>query len=181
MAIDVQTRRDATALPLTTFYRGWGGYQRMLVEMIGQLSDDQLAMPAASHDWTIGMVLQHVIANRVWWFQVWMGAGEADLTDIAHWDPADELEVAPRSRQQLLEGLQATWTMIDTALERWTSDDLDEMFEPPTVLNEEERSSYSPCTRGWIIWHVFEHEIHHGGELSVSLGRLGLPGIYGTM
>ncbi len=31
-----------------------------------------------------------------------------------------------------------------------------------------------------IAWHVLEHEIHHGGELSLALGGLGLPGVYGN-
>lgn len=31
-----------------------------------------------------------------------------------------------------------------------------------------------------IIWHVLEHEIHHGGEISLVLGQHGLPGVYGN-
>jgi uncharacterized damage-inducible protein DinB len=29
-------------------------------------------------------------------------------------------------------------------------------------------------TRGWVIWHVIEHDIHHGGEIAYSLGMHGL-------
>jgi uncharacterized damage-inducible protein DinB len=32
-------------------------------------------------------------------------------------------------------------------------------------------------TRQWIIWHVLEHDLYHGGELSFALGAQGLPGI----
>jgi len=35
----------------------------------------------------------------------------------------------------------------------------------------------SAHTREWIVWHVLEHEIHHGGELSLALGGYGLQGI----
>jgi uncharacterized damage-inducible protein DinB len=28
----------------------------------------------------------------------------------------------------------------------------------------------------WVLWHVIEHEIHHRGELSFSLGILGREG-----
>jgi hypothetical protein len=38
------------------------------------------------------MLAQHIVANRVWWFQVWMGEGSPDLAPIGHWDPADEEE-----------------------------------------------------------------------------------------
>lgn len=30
-------------------------------------------------------------------------------------------------------------------------------------------------------WHGLEHEIHHGGELSLALGQHDLPGIYGRL
>ena len=29
-------------------------------------------------------------------------------------------------------------------------------------------------SRQWIIWHLIEHELHHGGELSLTLGVHGL-------
>jgi uncharacterized damage-inducible protein DinB len=30
------------------------------------------------------------------------------------------------------------------------------------------------CTRQWIIWHLIEHDLHHGGELFYTLGAHGL-------
>lgn len=30
-------------------------------------------------------------------------------------------------------------------------------------------------TRQWGIWHVAEHDMHHGGELFFTLGMHGLP------
>lgn len=169
------------ALPLAAFYRGWGRYQRGLIALIAPLSVEQLALPAAAHRWTIGMVAQHMIANRVWWFQVWMGEGAPDLAPIAHWDPADPVEQPALDAAALVAGLEATWGLVQASLDRWTGADLGRVFSPPAALPEAERANFPPFTREWIIWHVFEHEIHHGGELSVSLGAHGLPGIYGTM
>ncbi len=166
-------------LPLLTFYAGWETYQQSLVKMIAPLSPAQLALPASSHHWTIGMVAQHMIANRVWWFQVWMGEGSPDLAPIAHWDPADEEEQPALDASELVAGLESTWQMIAEALARWTPADLGHVFPPPAALREEERANFRPCTRQWIIWHVLEHEIHHGGELSLALGGYGLAGIYG--
>jgi uncharacterized damage-inducible protein DinB len=54
--------------------------------------------------------------------------------------------------------------MIRDALMRWTPADLDYIFER-THHGEEER-----FTRQWIIWHVIEHDLHHGGEISLMLG-----------
>lgn len=169
------------ALPLITFYKGWGMYQQNLAEMIAPLSPEQLALPAASHQWTIGMVAQHIVANRVWWFHMWMGEGSADLAPIAHWDPADPVEQPPVTSAELVAGLEATWRMIADALARWTPADLGDMFSPPAVMSEEEKSMYGETSRQWMIWHVLEHEIHHGGELSLALGSHGLSGVYGDL
>ncbi len=166
---------------LITFYKGWTTYQQNLVEVIAPLSVEQLALPAASHQWTIGMLAQHIIANRVWWFQVWMGEGSPDLAPIAHWDPSDQAYQPPPDAVELVAGLRSTWTMIADALARWTAADLEQVFQPPATLREDEREKFPPFSRQWIIWHVLEHEIHHGGELSLALGEHGLEGIYGDI
>src|SRR6266496_3243889 len=36
--------------------------------------------------------------------------------------------------------------------------------------------SYS-FSRQWVIWHVIEHDLHHGGEISFSLGMHDLAAI----
>jgi uncharacterized damage-inducible protein DinB len=28
-----------------------------------------------------------------------------------------------------------------------------------------------------VLWHVLEHDLHHGGELSLALGMHGLPAL----
>jgi uncharacterized damage-inducible protein DinB len=167
-------------LPLITFYQGWGTYQQSLVEIIAPLSPEQLAYPASSHHWTIGMVAQHMVANRVWWFQGWMGEGSPELAPIAHWDPADEVEQAPLEAASLVAGLEATWDMIAQALASFTPADLGHVLSPPAFLSEAEKRAFGERTVQWIVWHVLEHEIHHGGELSLALGEHGLPGIYGN-
>ncbi|GCE30792.1 hypothetical protein KDA_62760 [Dictyobacter alpinus] len=169
------------SLPLMTFYKGWNSYQRNLVEVIAPLSTEQLALPASSHHWTIGMLAQHIIGNRVWWFQMWMGQGSPDLAPLAHWDPSDEVDVPPLDAAALVTGLESTWSMISQSLTRWTGADLEQVFPVPSAMKEEERQYFSPSSMQWIIWHVLEHEIHHGGELSLALGNYGLLGIYGNI
>ena len=168
-------------LPLSTFYSGWGSFQKNLVRMIAPLSREQLALPAGAHHWSVGTVLQHLAANRVWWFQLWMGEGSPDLAPIAHWDPADPVEQAPLDTPELVAGLEASWQMIADALACWTADDLGQTFPPPAVMSQAEREMFGELSRRWIIWHVLEHEIMHTGELSLALGSYGLPGIYGDI
>jgi uncharacterized damage-inducible protein DinB len=49
---------------------------------------------------------------------------------------------------------------------------LNEVFE-----HEEADGTIEKCTRGWVLWHILEHDLHHGGEISLTLGAHGLPGI----
>ena len=166
---------------LLGFYQGWATYQRMLVDVVAPLSSAHLALPVTSPRWTIGATLQHIIANRVWWFQLWMREGDPGLAPIANWDPAVPGTPLTLSSSELVAGLHATWQMIADALSRWTPSDLDFVFHPPPELSPEEQAVFGDATRQWIIWHVLEHEIHHGGEISLMLGNKGLRGIYGGM
>lgn len=114
-----------------------------------------------------------MIGSRVFWFQRWLDEGDPSLV---HWDD-DQQSV--RTTAELVAGLEDTWHLIADALARWTSADLGLIFPTPAFLSEEERQFFPPRTRQWIIWHVLEHEIHHGGELSLAFGGIGLMGVYG--
>jgi uncharacterized damage-inducible protein DinB len=165
------------ALPLTAFYACWGGHQQSLVGIIAPLSPAQLALPTAPHHWSIGMVVRHIIAARVFWFRDWMGEREPVLA-ATHVRPTGEDGPPALESAALVAGLEQSWQMIAETLARWTPADLGHRFSPPASLSEEERRIYGERTREWIIWHVLEHDIHHGGELSLALGGYGLEGIY---
>jgi uncharacterized damage-inducible protein DinB len=66
-----------------------------------------------------------------------------------------------------------TWLMIQDALAGWRASDLAQSFQSPRS-DKEIRNQRS---RQWIIWHVLEHDIHHGGELSSILGAHGLAAV----
>ncbi len=156
--------------PLITFYKhGWENYQQALVKTIAPLSSEQLAFPIAAHHLSIGELLVHMIDARVSWFSGWMGEGHSDL---ANWH--EEREQAVYEAASLVALFEKTWHVISSALDRWTSADLEQLFSPPAYLQEEEPAH----TRQWIVWHVLEHEIHHGGELSLALGTYGLDSFY---
>ncbi len=115
-----------------------------------------------------------MIGSRVFWFQRWLGEGDPGLV---HWD---EDQQSMRATAELVAGLEDSWHLIADALARWTPADLGQIFPTPAFLSEAERQFFPPRTRQWIIWHVLEHEIHHGGELSLALGGIGLQGVYGN-
>jgi uncharacterized damage-inducible protein DinB len=161
------------ALPLLTFYKGWEDYQRLLVKAFAPLTSEQLALRSSPHQWPIGMIATHMVATRVWWF-LWMGEVSPDLAPIAHWDNKGH---PMRNATELVAGLHATWHMISDALTRWTLADLGQCFTSPFKSEEEQKDS-PRYSRQWIIWHILEHEISHGGEISLILGMHGLPALY---
>src|SRR5690242_19696670 len=67
-----------------------------------------------------------------------------------------------------------SWQVIADALVRCNSADLEQIFPAPAShqawLQSQGLEPEPPHTRRWIVWHVLEHEIHHGGELSLALG-----------
>jgi uncharacterized damage-inducible protein DinB len=60
--------------------------------------------------------------------------------------------------------------VMQEGLARYTPPDLQVVFEEEW---EGQRYTY---IRGWVVWHVIEHDLHHGGEIGYSLGMHGLAG-----
>jgi uncharacterized damage-inducible protein DinB len=146
---------------LATFYAGWENYERLLIQAIAPLTPAQLALGAAPHLLPIGVLAAHIIAARVYWIDGMLGEGNPDIAPLVHWDDAGE---PARSAAELVGGLEASWRLVQGALARWTTEDLSRLVQ--VVRNGRERN----FTRQWVIWHLLEHDLHHGGELAFSLG-----------
>ena len=146
---------------LLSFYIGWDAYQALLIKAIAPLSSEQLALRVAPHLRSIGENVAHIMSGRVSNFHLLMGEGSAELAPLEQWDVPG---APPRSATELVRGLEATWQMIRTALVRWTPADLDDVF---TETQDEQTYSF---TRQGIIWSTIKHDLHHGGEVSFTLG-----------
>jgi len=162
----------STPLPIASFYRGWDLYQQQLVTAFTPLEQAHLQLQAAPTLWSVGMLGNHIIAARAWWFHFWMKEGGEEFDEYADWDEGDAM--AERSAAEIVHGLEGPWGLIESRLAGWTTADLDKQFQRPVPNDAGKRPRR---TRQWIIWHVLEHDIHHGGEISFSLGIHGLPGI----
>lgn len=150
---------------LTAFYEGWGEYQGHLIKAIAPLTPDQLALRVAPNLRSIGELAIHMVRTRATWFHRAIGEGSDETAAFLAWQDPD----APtRTAAELVNGLEATWRMIQSALARWTPDDMARPFE------REWHGEVAVLTRQWIIWHLIEHDLHHGGEISYSLGMHGL-------
>src|ERR1051326_798599 len=141
---------------MTTFYSGWGVYQQYLVDAVAPLSTEQLALRVAPHLRPVDMLVRHIIGARARWFHGVFDAGGETLAALSSWDRPDQ---PAHTASELVEGLRATWRTIETTLADWTAADLTYVYEG---IHGGEPYKF---TRGWVIWHVIEHDIHHGGEL----------------
>jgi uncharacterized damage-inducible protein DinB len=154
------------------FYRGWDVYQQQLVTVFAPLETAHLQLQAAPRLWSIGMLGNHIVATRASWFHFWMKEGGEEFAELADWDEGEAM--AERSAAEIVRGLETTWHLIQSALSGWTPADLEKQFQRPVPNDAGKRPRHN---RQWIIWHVLEHDLHHGGEVSFSLGIHGLAGI----
>jgi uncharacterized damage-inducible protein DinB len=155
-----------TITNVAPFYTGWEAYQNLFIPVITPLTDEQLDLRPAPHLRSIREALNHIIAVRVRWFHEAMGEPCAEeIAAIGAWDRKGQ---PVRSAAELIEGLQKSFQFVQECLIRYTPADLDYVFSG-TYQGEE----YS-FTRQWVIWHVIEHDLHHGGEVSITLGMHGL-------
>ncbi|HLZ58136.1 MAG TPA: DinB family protein, partial [Ktedonosporobacter sp.] len=115
--------------PIITFYQhGWENHHQALVKTIAPLSSEQLALPLGPHQRSIGDLLDHMIGARFNWFHLWMGEGDPDLD----WnDDQDNDEPAVDKAASLVAMFEKSWHVISSALDRWTSVDLEQLFLPP--------------------------------------------------
>ena len=146
---------------LLRFYQGWEAYQGELAAAVRPLSAEQLALRAAPNQRSLGVIAGHIISARVWCFHVNLGEGDPALAPLEHWDEVDPVR---QTGAELASGLDATWRLIADCLARWTPADLDQ-----TV-----RGVHRDHHRGWVLWHVLEHDLHHGGEFFLTCGMHGL-------
>ena len=156
-----------TKQQLLPFYKGWDTYQGQLIKAIEPLSSDQLSLRAAPHLRSIGENAAHIVGARAGWLHYVLKEGSENLVS-RKWDDPNQ----PASSAELISGLETTWKVIQDCLRRWTTADLDEIFHD-TDDNGEDHA----LTRQWVLWHLIEHDLHHGGEISFMLGMHGLGGI----
>lgn len=148
---------------LMPFYRGWERYQWLLTRAVGPLGAGQLALSAAPSIWPVWRLAAHIASARVGWFHGTLGEGDVNVAWPRGWE-ADGMP--PRDGAELTRALETSWALVRDCLERWTPDMLDDPFTT--------RHGQS-VSRQWVIWHVIEHDLHHGGEIFLTLGMHGVP------
>jgi uncharacterized damage-inducible protein DinB len=159
MPKDAQTTLDL-------IYENWAGYNKRLVDCIAPLADDKLSLQPAPGMWPLGQIIQHIISVRAGWFSGTLQEPDRSMDEYILWGQRDSPD---RSVAELVRGLNDTWAFIESRLQRWTPADGAETFP-----DEGPDGKVYQVPRGWVIYHVLEHDIHHGSEISLILGMNGL-------
>lgn len=149
------------------FYDGWQIYNERIIEVVRDLSADELRVQPAPDGWPIWATVGHTAGARVYWLCGVFGEPGADTTPFPDamsgigWE--DDLDT-PRSAAELTDALDSTWQIIAACLERWTPDMLFEQFD------RQAGKSTQVHTRQSVLMRLLSHDAYHCGEMSQTLG-----------
>jgi len=171
--LETGSRRIVRLMSIRPFYAKWPQYNRRMVEVVGAMSDEQLALRPAPERFPIWATVGHTAGARVYWLCVVLdepGLESTPFSDPANEGWEDDLDT-PRSADELVTALESTFAIVDSCLDRWTLD----MIGDGVV--REYAGIRQAHSRGSILQRLFTHDAYHCGELSQTLGILGLPQI----
>ena len=157
--------QQAAQSTLDVIYENWQGYQGKLRNCIAPLTNEQLSLQPAAGMWPLGQIVQHIISVRAGWFSGTLQDHNEAMNEYTLWGQRDSPD---RGGVELARGLDETWAFIEARLQRWTPADC-----AGTFPDEYDGQVYE-VSRSWVIYHVMEHDLHHGGEVSLILGMNGL-------
>jgi hypothetical protein len=153
-------------------YSNWPRYNQALRSVVAALTDEHLAIRPAPERWPLWATVGHAACQRISWLCGFAGQPGAETTpfpDALHRCPGDEYLEPSMDGRQLAEALDATFAIVETVLDTWTVD----------MLDEEIRRSFGESewvyTRGSVIQRVFAHDVYHTAELNEALAGAGLP------
>lgn len=146
---------------ISAIFEGWHVFQTALIKALRPLDPDQLTLRSAPNLRSVGEIAVHIIGARARWFYLLFGEGGGEFEELGKWDRRGR---RARSAEELVSGLEKTWTGMQEAITRLSPEEWQQSW-PGEDETEPER-----ITRQWVIWHLIEHDLHHGGEISLTLG-----------
>jgi uncharacterized damage-inducible protein DinB len=152
---------------LQVFYDSWQEYMDMVKAAILPLTGEQLALRAAPHERSVGEIVRHIVKARVDWFHGFMGEESEEIAPYVDWGAVSEGSPLP-SAAELVEGLDTSWRFMADLLNKWDTADMQHTF--PFEVD----GYHYDNSRSWVTWHILEHDLIHGGEVSLTLGMHGL-------
>ena len=109
----------------------WPQYNRRLRDVVGAMTDEQLAIRPSPKRWPIWATVGHTACQRVFWlcdFAGEPGAETTPFTNAAYNCPGDDDLEHVLDAEALVGALDSTFGIVESCLDRWTVDMLSEEF-----------------------------------------------------
>lgn len=139
------------------FFDHWNIIWRDLLRAVAILQDEHLQFqPSEHYPRTVGDILRHIINLERGWIHFVI------RRELSSWpeEDADRLNTIESIRSELESVHSATMDYLS----KLPVEDFNRIVQVP--------DDGTPKL-GWILWHVFEQQIHHRGELFLCLSLLG--------
>lgn len=138
------------------FFDHWNKIWRDLMRAISMLQNEHLVFrPSENYSRTVGDILRHIINLEEGWIHFVVRRVRPS------WPAERALDDIAELRQALNDVHQETMEYLASV----PTEDFNRIVQVP--------DDGTPKL-GWILWHVFEQQIHHRGELFLCLSLLGL-------
>ncbi|MGC4054750.1 MAG: hypothetical protein QM757_38380 [Paludibaculum sp.] len=134
----------------------WQDYQEALKRAIAPLSAEQLAQRLPPSRRSPGEIAEHIVFGRALHLGRTLGTDAAELAPYLRWEDEGD---PPRSAAEIVQGLEATWRIIENRLMYGSPDD---------TLTEDE----SEVVR--TIWGLLDHRLAPRRTIVVTVACLGL-------
>jgi hypothetical protein len=129
----------------------WAKQAGRLRDAVAGLTGEQLAILPGPNRWPLWATIGHVGCQRVFWlcdFANEPGAAETPYPDAAFNCPGDDDLEHVLTAAQLVEGLDASFAIVERCLDTWTFESLD------AVITQPEWGDDRAHTRGFVIQRV---------------------------
>ena len=159
-------------MSIRVFFDQWPTYNERIIELVRQLTPEQLAIRPAPERWPVWATAAHVAGVRVYWLCGFLGEPGAETTP---WPDKgmdllwEDVPNHPRTAEEVIGALQTSWALIDRCLDTWTPDMMEDRF------SRDMGDSTQWHTRTSVLQRLFSHDAYHCGELSQTLGIEALP------
>jgi DinB superfamily len=140
------------------------------------LSFEQLKLSPSPHLWPTWATVGHLAGARVYWLCAILNEPGMEQTPFANvtpqgWDGWEDNLDHPREPAELIDALESTWKIVQTCLESWTPEMLQQEFR------REMGGKIQMHTRQSVLMRLITHDCEHIGEISVTLGMNRLQAI----
>jgi len=155
------------------FFPDWPGYAARIALAIRELDPAALALRASPEQLPIWGIAAHTAGARLYWLCGVCGEENSvppEMRGMATGFGWEDEPDHPRTAEELVVALDATWAVVARTLDRWTIAMTSDVIDRRSMSGAIEHH-----TRISILNRMFSHDAYHAGEISQLLGVARLP------